>query len=117
MGVIFARKSSTSYISTIYTRNTISYIKRNIELSKLKETVISGDNTDADLKETQRVTESNINNIVYMCMGTKEITDVLVYLGIAAYIEGKIRNAKNEDIEKSEMKETKNSSEFEKEKN
>lgn len=70
-----------------------SYIKdyRNIELSKLKETVISGENTEADLKETQRVTESNINNIVYMCMGTKEITNVLVYLGITAFIESKIK--------------------------
>lgn len=78
-----------------------SFIKdyRNIELSKLKETVINGDNTELDLKETQRVTESNINNIIYMCMGTKEITDVLVYLGIAAFIENKIKNVKNEDTE------------------
>ena len=76
-----------------------SYINdyRNIELSKLKQTVINGDNTEADLRETQRAKESNINNIVYMCMGTKEITDVLVYLGISAFIEGKIRNIKDKE--------------------
>ena len=76
-----------------------SFIKdyRNIELSKLKETVINGDNTEEELDQTQKKTESNINNIVYMCMGTKEITDVLVYLGISAFIEGKIRNIKDKE--------------------
>lgn len=81
-----------------------SYINdyRNIELNKLKQTVINGDNTEADLRETQRAKESNINNIVYMCMGTKEITNVLVYLGISAFIEGKIKNVKNEIIEEND---------------
>lgn len=87
-----------------------SFIKdyRNIELSKLKETVINGDNTEEELDQTQKKTESNINNIVYMCMGTKEITDVLVYLGIAAFLESKIKNVKNEDTEKNGIKENTN---------
>ncbi len=87
-----------------------SFIKdyRNIELSKLKETVINGDNTEEELDQTQKKTESNINNIVYMCMGTKEITDVLVYLGIVAFLESKIKNVKNEDEENCEIKDNNN---------
>ena len=87
-----------------------SFIKdyRNIELSKLKETVINGDNTEEELDQTQKKTDSNINNIVYMCMGTKEITDVLVYLGIVAFLESKIKNVKNEDEENCEIKDNNN---------
>ena len=43
-----------------------------------------------------------------MCMGTKEITDVLVYLGIVAFLESKIKNVKNEDEENCEIKDNNN---------
>ena len=64
--------------------------------------------TQEELDETQSNTEKNINTVVYVCMGTKEITNILVYLAIAAYVETKIIRAKTENEvveEKEEVKE------------
>ena len=81
---------------------------RNTEVEKLKVAVTEEEITQEELDETQSNTEKNINTVVYVCMGTKEITNILVYLAIAAYVETKIIRAKTEDEvveEKEEVKE------------
>ena len=70
---------------------------RNTEVEKLKVAVTEEEITQEELDETQSNTEKNINTVVYVCMGTKEITNILVYLAIAAYVETKIIRAKTED--------------------
>ena len=81
---------------------------RNTEVEKLKVAVTEEEITQEELDETQSNTEKNINTVVYVCMGTKEITNILVYLAIAAYVETKIIRAKTENEvveEKEEVKE------------
>ena len=78
-----------------------SYIRdyNNTEIEKLKTTVVAGEHTEADVEASRVEGERKIKGIIYMCMGTKEITDILVYLGIAVYVEAKIQRAKEESEE------------------
>lgn len=79
---------------------------RNTELEQLKAVVAEGEETQQELDETQARVESDINTVVYVCMGTKEITNILVYLAVAAYLETKIIRIKTEEDEDAEEKET-----------
>lgn len=81
-----------------------SYIRdyNNTEIEKLKTTVASGDNTEADVDAARLKGEREIKGIIYMCMGSKEIIDILVYLGVAVYVEAKIQKAKEESEEVNE---------------
>jgi len=81
-----------------------SYIRdyNNTEIEALKASVASGDNKESDVEQVRIEGEKKINGVVYMCMGTKEITDILVYLAVAAYVEAKIRAVKEESEEKKE---------------
>ena len=79
---------------------------RNTELEQLKVVVAEGEETQQELDETQARVESDINTVVYVCMGTKEITNILVYLAVAAYLETKIIRIKTEEDEDAEEKET-----------
>ena len=96
-----------------------SYINdyRSTEIEKLKETVISGDHTQEELDRTQQSTEYKINSIIFIELAIKELTDILVYLAIAAYVEGKIlriKEAKGTKKKEEGKKETKESKETKK---
>lgn len=77
---------------------------RNTEVEQLKALVASGEKTQDEIETTQKNVEGNINTIIYICMGTKEITNILVYLAVAAYVETKVLRAKT-DTESEEVSE------------
>ena len=83
---------------------------RTTEVEQLKALVVSGEKTQEEIDNTQKITEANINTIIYICMGTKEITNIIVYLAVAVYLESKILKLKTdteteEVVEKEEVKE------------
>lgn len=83
-----------------------SYVNnyRNNNLEQLKALVIDESKTQEEVDLIQQNDEKQIHTLVYISLGTKEITNIVVYLGVAAYVEYKIMRIKEEN-ETEEVKE------------
>ena len=106
LGIICLIVMFVDYFAFVNINKSFINTYRNTELEQLKAVVAEGEETQQELDETQARVESDINTVVYVCMGTKEITNILVYLAVAAYLETKIIRIKTEEDEDAEEKET-----------
>lgn len=106
LGIICLIVMFVDYFAFVNINKSFINTYRNTELEQLKAVVAEGEETQQELDETQARVESDINTVVYVCMGTKEITNILVYLAVAAYLETKIIRIKTEENEDAEEKET-----------
>lgn len=106
LGIICLVVMFVDYFAFVNINKSFINTYRNTELEQLKAVVAEGEETQQELDETQARVESDINTVVYVCMGTKEITNILVYLAVAAYLETKIIRIKTEEDEDAEEKET-----------
>lgn len=106
LGIICLIVMFVDYFAFVNINKSFINTYRNTELEQLKAVVAEGEETQQELDETQARVESDINTVVYVCMGTKEITNILVYLAVAAYLETKIIRIKTEEDEDADEKET-----------
>lgn len=106
LGIICLIVMFVDYFAFVNINKSFINTYRNTELEQLKAVVAEGEETQQELDETQARVESDINTVVYVCMGTKEITNILVYLAVAAYLETKIIRIKTEEDEDAEEKGT-----------
>lgn len=106
LGIICLVVMFVDYFAFVNINKSFINTYRNTELEQLKAVVAEGEETQQELDETQARVESDINTVVYVCMGTKEITNILVYLAVAAYLETKIIRIKTEEDEDAEEKGT-----------
>lgn len=99
LGVIALLVMFADYFA--FTNLNKSYVNnyRNNNLEQLKALVVDGEKTQEEIDEIQQYDENQIHTLIFISMGTKEITDIVVYLGVAAYVEYKILRIKEENEE------------------